>query len=897
MSERRRVSIPFGPGLSRETGVMAAQAGTMEDLRNVYLRNGKLVVRKGVESNLAFTDPNGDPITHVLAGQELRGERLGIAVGYQGDDTKTHAGEVFIYRLDASATVQNRVSDTPWFTVNDPANDDVPRIVTAESKGRVAMAHDEYRQGDRAPTLLYDPYQGNLLTELSADLDGDGNEGTIKFRGVESHLDYLFGWGYGSETEDRAELVRVSLPGDPTTFRPEHYFIIGSRRDPTLACVSAGGDPGRLIVLKEAESHVIRGSGYDSWGSFPADERFGIVGARLAVSVEGTVLFWSSDGPRMITSGPSQMISQPLELKGFEPSDLPSQGDVEKGFASYIPEEQTAIWVFGQRVYALTLRGEKRGWSYWDLGFTPQCGFTLYAADVGSSGTNAPAGHPEFAEHQSANEGVEDRRLKVYWLNFNEVGDEWVEVWLRPHDNLVPDPQWEMERDDGGNGVANGFTSNTSSAGGSSFSIAQVTQAAGGVLDKVQKVALVSDGGVQGRAEVYIDISDVSPGDTVRAAIEAWLENVTDAQGVIREEFYNASDTLLDSAETTFTGGDADFRDVSFTAPANTDYVRVLLQVEATAADGTADGFFSDLLVHVDGDSGDWKRWHSTPVETTDPQTALVGSDDNPLGAGQFYEVALRYRRSIFYTSGYEGDADDVDGWPDVSKGVGKAGASAPSIDSYQWVRDAKDQEAVELTVSIASSREDELIEAENDGKSAGIRIYRAGTAVKDVAPSSWSGLPAEIRDDTFASDNSDGEQQQEYYVTTFIGAAESQQSNTVTAWIGPEEPYEVEAYATAAGKFNVEWRNGIGQDPEAAQGFSSTPEAVIYTRNNTQGESQFSEAARSNVATDEGGIQQLEVTEGSNGDDIDVMVRHELTIFQVTDESTDSGITSVTIT
>lgn len=723
MARPFRVPMVFGRGLDRETGSMAMKPGSMEDLRNVVVRQGKLALRRGTEDKLAFTDENGVDITHILAGQSLRGERSGLVVGYQGNSGAGAYGQVYIYRLDADATVQDRIGK--WFKVQNLGGDPAvpPSVITAESFGMAFFAHDEFRQNDRAATLIYDPFSGEQLRNLTGkfrDTDGDGTyeEEEIAFRGVVAHLDYLWGWGFGTQGNERSEFVRFSRAGAPDEFDRNAYFIPGSQRDPTIACEPAGD---RLIVFKETETWHIVGYHRDEFGTRRVDERFGCLAPRLSASVTGTVFAWSAEGPRATEGGPLQDISIPLELKGVEPSDLPDPGDLANGFAAYIPEEQVVLFVFGQRVYALSVRGQQPAWSYWELGFTPQCAFSLYATGVGAPTASAPTGHPEWKEAGATSATDE---VVPTWINRQPDGDEFVEIWLRKHDNLFGNV-WPLDTDDDADGVANGLTKGGSLSGEATYSIDQ----------EAQKISVVgaSAGGV---ASAYRD-TPAAPGDVVTASSESMAGNLSNGRARIRIEWLDAGDVPLGEEIINLTNTDFDRKYVyEKTAPANTATARIHYEVEVDAAGDDADGWFRHALVYKESESGAWYRSESAPVNPTDgseqdwPVDIYEGSALEP---GTFYEVALRYRRSNFVTAGYEGDADDVDSWPDTSKGL--TATATTSIDAPVIVRDYYTVNAdavtgdytvaVDLDVQISQATFDALQEAEAKGFDWELQIHR----------------------------------------------------------------------------------------------------------------------------------------------------------------------------
>lgn len=430
MPRRPRFPLVFGPGLDRETGVMAIRPGTMEDVRNVYLHTGKLVLRRGYTSRSAFVDEAGVAVTHVIGVHPLRSERIGVVVCFQETTNR-----VLVYRVEADGTSPELVGE--W--LNDQVWSGVPRVIMADSYGRVLMAHEEQRILRRAPTLVYDPFFGGApLTYLQHDTDSPGGSGSgeigepIRFRGVVRWLNYVFGWGWGSPTENRPELVRVSKPGEPTVFLEGSYFIAGDRQDPTLAVI-----PGRqnLVVLKGTDSYAIIGYDKATFGIRPLDPLYGVLSPRLAYSRAGDVFFWSQEGPR-ITDGSSisQDLHIPLDLGGFQPSDLPEMGESQAAFAAYKPEDQVLSFIFGRRAYALTLRvpGDWK-WSYEEMGVDAYCAGILYGGD---QTREAPEGHPEYD-----GEEVAGTYADIDVRHVGQDGDESMEVWARPAAG-----QWTLRR-------------------------------------------------------------------------------------------------------------------------------------------------------------------------------------------------------------------------------------------------------------------------------------------------------------------------------------------------------------------------------------------------------------------------------------------------------------------
>jgi hypothetical protein len=290
----------------------------------------------------------------------------------------------------------------------------VPRVIMTEVFGRVFMAHDQSLVTRRAPTLYYDPLTGAaLLNVLTATFAGTSTESVaesgesaesvvvanaIRFRGVVRHLAYLVGWGFGTATEVRPEMVRISMPGDPTTFDENHYWIAGDRRDPVLACGPTGvlgGEGAILNVWKGLETHAIFGYDRATFGIRLIDPRHGIVASRAWVNIEGFAVAWAEEGPRVWQGlGPSESLEIPLALDAWEPDDLVAEGEVADAYAFYVPRRRVAWWVFGRRVYAVTARIQGRWrWSYQTLGFASYGAMTLFEP---TEEQLAPTGFPEY---------------------------------------------------------------------------------------------------------------------------------------------------------------------------------------------------------------------------------------------------------------------------------------------------------------------------------------------------------------------------------------------------------------------------------------------------------------------------------------------------------------------
>jgi len=402
---RQRIAIPFGGGLDRYTGPMVVDRTAQEDVRNVHLVDGWAHVRRG---SVQVAELPGD----VVAGEQLRTEDVLILVVYDADTREVH-----VYR--AASDGMNPLHIGKWFDLHESA-DEPPRVFMAEVAGLMFMAHNEAIFLRRAPTFYYDPIAGTLKP-LEAEW---AHQGGIRFRGVTAHLGaYLAGWGYGTADEARPDLVRMSLPGEPTQFHPKFYEPIGQRGEAVIRCVSTGRT---LICFTSAQTWEHFGSDRSTFGARPADTKFGLAASRLAVEVDGTVYFWSRTGPRRTTGGLSEDLALPLELRAPAPADLAAEGALEHAFATFYPPEDEVLFVFGRRIYAYSLRTGR--WRYDELPWAPVAAILSQpGVDVDPGYEPGVAANLRFVEDVAA--GVL-RDVTIAWDNVGMVGDEILEFWL-----------------------------------------------------------------------------------------------------------------------------------------------------------------------------------------------------------------------------------------------------------------------------------------------------------------------------------------------------------------------------------------------------------------------------------------------------------------------------------
>lgn len=413
-----KILLPFGSGLDRDVGVIAADREAMRDLRNVYLRRGRIELRRG----LAPTDPVSADAA-IIGIFPIRSQGIGAVLTWNPDDAT-----VKLYHVTGAGDTATLVG-TVWTL---PGGSAVPSVIAADSYDRLFIAHDaDY--GTRQATRVYN-VGTSAITDLTADLDRSGVAETIRFRGVVRWLNYIIGWGYGTGAdEDRPEIIRASLPGEPELYDPEHYWLAGQRGDPVLSCGPAGDI---LDARKASEGWRITGYDRRTFAIQPGDQHFGIAAPRLAVTVKGARYFWSEDGPRVTTGGLSTDLALPLDLDGPSVADLVAAGATANGFAVYLPQQREVQFVFGERAYVYSLDAEE--WSYREYGRNLFAGGILYDADeVGGIGPESEAviGSIAFAFEPSPvlHTASKQRATIDYTVAGTVLGGEQVEVWVRPH--------------------------------------------------------------------------------------------------------------------------------------------------------------------------------------------------------------------------------------------------------------------------------------------------------------------------------------------------------------------------------------------------------------------------------------------------------------------------------
>lgn len=420
MGERRSYPITWGGGLDRGTGIGVANPSDFSDLRNVLLYEGRAAARAGMSSLGGLVDDLAADATDVLAIAPFRWNESVVLVGW---NSATRVVSIY----EAASNGMNPVHVATWFTAG--AGIGIPRFSLAESYGRMFLAHEYQLVKPGVPYLraVTKVYDGTSVTTLTADLDRSSSAEDLRFRALGKYLNYLIGIGYGTGAdEDRPEIVRVSKPADPTTWIPEHYFLVGQREDPAVCGIPG---PRSFLIFKESETYEIFGHGVHTFGQRgPIDAFHGALGHNLAIYWGGAVWFWSHDGPRMTQGGgPSQALDRPLDIPSPAPSTLVEEGDPAHAFVVYNPTERTIEWHFPTeavditRVYVQHVR-DRMKWSYTERKRRVRCGATLFPVSQ-----TAPPGFPDI----DTIDNITSAGFRLTWTNTSALGDEVTEVWLK----------------------------------------------------------------------------------------------------------------------------------------------------------------------------------------------------------------------------------------------------------------------------------------------------------------------------------------------------------------------------------------------------------------------------------------------------------------------------------
>lgn len=440
MPRRDRVPVPLGAGLDRATGAAAVDPRTLQTGRNLVAREASVALRPGFQSTgLTAYDPAEatNVASDILCTVGMQATKDVLQVTYDQSTRK-----VIVWRLNPNGGAKQFVA--LWGTLN--ASAQFPVITAAESYGKMFFAHAEPTLTFRLATAYYTPNATDAVvgswSTLVADLNGDSSNGNVYFYAVAAHGPYLAGCGYGEETssttQDRPEIVRLSVGADPTTFRPETYFLCGPRGERIEGMLSMTDG---LAALGARMRHVIYGDSPANFGVKIADPNFGMTSPRAGVVVGATAYTWSAQGPRRIDSAlaASTDVAIPLDVFGAQPSGTPDSGPDRLRFAAYDPVNRLLYFMspnpsasptttFG---YIGSLRNPDA------LRFT-DCVFSRHVLSAGVyyTGKVTPAAGVGYAASTTATDGgwsgtYSGRSVTVAWTNTSATGTETVEIWQK----------------------------------------------------------------------------------------------------------------------------------------------------------------------------------------------------------------------------------------------------------------------------------------------------------------------------------------------------------------------------------------------------------------------------------------------------------------------------------
>jgi hypothetical protein len=322
--------LPFVAGLDRASSALVVTPTAKADVRNLYSREGTLALRPGLSLTAYPVIPWG---TDTIAIGQLTQTKDLLYVVFD-----RVSRDVRLYRVNpiAAPTIQAvLVNATPKWGTLDPA--------------AVVSAHHVRRAGGRALPRARRagddvPVADDLLSARRDRHDRGHRDDAHRRHGWRRHAGpgqvprrrraHRCALGLGVRdgrlggAQDQQHIVHVSVSGDPFTFPPENYFLVGAKSDPVIACVPAAD---LLAVRKPTQGFRITGTSPEDYAIAPTDALFGCEAARLAIAVGTVAYIWANAGPRRVLGdGSSVDIGVPLDLAGPSPETLAASGALRR---------------------------------------------------------------------------------------------------------------------------------------------------------------------------------------------------------------------------------------------------------------------------------------------------------------------------------------------------------------------------------------------------------------------------------------------------------------------------------------------------------------------------------------------------------------------------------------
>ena len=413
------VLVPWLEGVDRDTGEPSESASGFSDLRNVVLQDAAVRLRAGLGDAVATLL---NPVVCYAAVFEAYGTVCWVVY-----DPATRSVDV----VETDLQGQSAVTVGNWGTL-DTAAAAPPRFIAAESYGVLVFAHDEANVTARLATYRYDPAAGTAWDVVQADLDGGGAADVVA-RGVVQHLGYVWYWGFGSASDpDRPEILRRSVPEDPTTLQAQAFLEFGARLSPIVGAKPVGG---ALAVFKGSSWFRLDGTVSADFSPQLVDPAIGLVSPHALINIRGTLWWWSPYGPRTTSGAATENVAFPLDLTGNPPTGLPALGPGAYAFTFYDPETASIGFAFpdpdsgtATPVVKVSARADQPvRWSYDVLGPVTLC------AVLASTGEASFLIDPGYADPVTVagSSGSGTTTATVDWTNVDCVGDEVVEIWAQ----------------------------------------------------------------------------------------------------------------------------------------------------------------------------------------------------------------------------------------------------------------------------------------------------------------------------------------------------------------------------------------------------------------------------------------------------------------------------------